>query len=81
MGLTPLMSEAWAKRRYSAHFVAKLTDADGELQETIHWLKSAHACGYLDETVLEQFSESALVVGRQLGSMIMRHQTFCFPPS
>lgn len=32
------ISEAWAKRRYEKHFVSKLTDADGELQETQHWL-------------------------------------------
>src|SRR5450759_1480766 len=35
------LAEAWAKRRYPAHFVSKLTDADGELQETRHWLGRA----------------------------------------
>ena len=28
------LREAWAKRRYEAHFVSKLTDADGENAET-----------------------------------------------
>jgi four helix bundle protein len=28
------IAEAWAKRRYEKHFVSKLTDADGEQQET-----------------------------------------------
>jgi four helix bundle protein len=28
------LREAWAKRRYQAHFVAKLTDADAENSET-----------------------------------------------
>jgi four helix bundle protein len=28
------LREAWAKRRYSAHFVSKLTDCDGENAET-----------------------------------------------
>lgn len=32
------IAEAWAKRRYEAHFVSKLTDADGEQQETQHWI-------------------------------------------
>src|SRR5437870_11170072 len=32
------IAEAWAKRRYPAHFLSKLTDSDGELQETVHWL-------------------------------------------
>ncbi len=30
------VAEAWAKRRYEKHFVSKLTDADGEQQETQH---------------------------------------------
>ena len=28
------LREAWAKRRYAAHFVSKLTDSDGENSET-----------------------------------------------
>ena len=28
------LREAWAKRRYEAHFISKLRDADGELNET-----------------------------------------------
>ena len=32
------IAEAWSKRRYPAHFTSKLTDADAELQETLHWL-------------------------------------------
>ncbi len=30
------LAEAWAKRRYEAHFVSKLTDADGENHEVEH---------------------------------------------
>ena len=30
------ISEAWMKRRYAAHFVSKLSDADGEQAETLH---------------------------------------------
>jgi four helix bundle protein len=42
------VAESWAKRSYPAHFVSKLTDADGELQETDHWFATALACEYLD---------------------------------
>ena len=28
------IAEAWAKRRYPKHFLSKLSDADGEQQET-----------------------------------------------
>ena len=31
------LREAWAKRRYEAHFVSKLTDCDGENSETDTW--------------------------------------------
>ena len=41
--------EAWQKRRYVAHFVSKLTDADGEQTETQHWLDTATACNYFSE--------------------------------
>lgn len=72
------LSEAWAKRRYPAHFLSKLTDADGELQETLHWLDSAEACRYLDPEQATRLREVAAKVGRQLGAMINRHETFCF---
>ena len=39
------LREVWAKRRYEAHFVSKLTDSDGENGETETWLNFAHDCG------------------------------------
>lgn len=72
------LSEAWAKRRYPAHFLSKLTDADGELQETLHWLASAKACEYLSTEQASQLEIQAAIVGKQLGSMINRHESFCF---
>ena len=47
------IAEAWAKRRYEKHFISKLTDADGEQQETQHWLETALDCSYIDETTLK----------------------------
>ncbi len=43
------LREAWAKRRYPAHFVSKLTDADGENGETDTSLDFAHDCGYITD--------------------------------
>lgn len=63
---------------YPAHFLSKLTDADGELQETFHWLDSAKACGYLSEVECQDLSDEMAQVGRSLGSMINRHESFCF---
>ena len=59
-----------AKRRYPAHFISKLTDADAELQETLHWLLRAKAYGYLDTVSFDSLWESAKFVGRRLGSMM-----------
>ena len=72
------LAEAWAKRRYPAHFLSKLTDADGELQETTHWLDTAKACRYLAAADAEPLSDRLAEIGRLLGSMINRHQSFCF---
>src|SRR3982751_2075746 len=41
--------EAWAKRRYEAHFVSKLTDCDGENSETDSSLDFALDCGYITD--------------------------------
>jgi len=51
------LAEAWQKRRYEAHFVAKLTDADGEQAETRHWLATALACGYISPEGCSQLDE------------------------
>jgi len=72
------LSECWAKRRYPAHFLSKLTDADGELQETLHWLATAEACDYVDSEQSHHLREQTAIIGKQLGSMINRHESFCF---
>ena len=41
------LREAWAKRRYEAHFLSKLTDCDGENAETDSSLDFARDCGYI----------------------------------
>ena len=64
------IADAWAKRRDPARFVAALTDADGELQATRHWLGRAGACGYLRETRHRELEASCDGIGRKLGTMI-----------
>ncbi|MGQ0636804.1 MAG: four helix bundle protein [Planctomycetaceae bacterium] len=41
------LREAWAKRRYEANFVSKLTDCDGENSEADTALDFARDCGYI----------------------------------
>ena len=64
------LREAWAKRKYEAHFVSKLTDADGENGETETWLDFAYECGYLSKGDHAALTEKCHEVGAMLGSMI-----------
>ena len=43
------ISEAWRKRRYSAAFVSKLSDAAREAAETQTWLEISLRCCYVSE--------------------------------
>ena len=71
------IAEAWAKRRYEKHFVSKLTDADGEQQETQHWLHTAADCGYLTKEELGSIETDLAGIGRMLNSMIEKAASFC----
>lgn len=64
------LREAWAKRRYEAHFISKLTDADGENGETETWLDFAKDSGYLANKQHAELVGRCHEVGKMLGSMI-----------
>jgi len=70
------IAEAWGKRRYEAHFISKLTDADGENHEAEHWLLTARRDGYLTEAEFATLLEQKREVGRMLGSMIQNPASF-----
>ena len=72
------ITEAWAKRRYPAHFVSKLSDSDGEQNETRHWLKSAFLCKYISESDFNAMIDKCRAVGRKLGNM-MQHSDKWIP--
>ena len=72
------LAEAWAKRRYPNHFLSKLTDSDGELQETLHWLRTATDCGYIEKDLALELSELTATIGKQLGAVMNKHESFCF---
>jgi four helix bundle protein len=71
------IAEAWGKRRYSKHFVSKLTDADSEQMETQHWMLRAHDRGYLPDAELQTLRQACQEIGRMLGTMIQRANSFC----
>jgi four helix bundle protein len=66
--------EAWAKRRYPAHFVCKLTDCDGENSETDTSLDFAKDCGYSTADQHAELTNLSAEVGKMLGAM-MRNPT------
>ncbi|HFE66984.1 MAG TPA: four helix bundle protein [Chloroflexi bacterium] len=71
------IAEAWAKRRYEKHFISKLTDADGEQQETQHWLETAVDCGYLTPQHAQKVLAKCQRIGRLLGGMMAKSDKFC----
>lgn len=74
------IAEAWAKRRYPMHFTSKLTDADGELQETQHWIETARACDYLSSEEVGPLLVQAEEIGGMLGAMIAKADKFAPHP-
>lgn len=71
------IAEAWAKRKYEKHFISKLTDADGEQQETQHWLETASDCNYIDKTTLKSLLNKCESIGKMLNGMMSKSKLFC----
>jgi four helix bundle protein len=70
------LRESWAKRRYEAHFISKLTDCDGENSETDSSLDFAKDCGYITAEQHDQLTSLSQEIGKMLGSMIKHPETF-----
>lgn len=70
------LREAWAKRRYEAHFVSKLTDCDGENSETDTSLDFALDCSYISNQEHKELTAVCAEVGKMLGAMIRRPAKF-----
>ena len=70
------LREAWAKRRYEAHFVSKLTDCDGEANETDSCLDFAKDCRYISAETHAELVNQCTDVRRKLGAMIKNPEPF-----
>ncbi|PTX91288.1 four helix bundle protein [Opitutus sp. ER46] len=70
------IAEAWGKRRYEAHFVSKLTDADTELLETENWLMFARAHQYLPPEGFDSLYSLMREIGPGLGAMMRNPSPF-----
>lgn len=70
------LREAWAKRRYEAHFISKLTDCDGENSETNSSIDFAYDCGYITLEVKKKLNTENESIGRMIGTMLKNPNPF-----
>ena len=70
------LREAWAKRRYMAHFISKLTDADAENSETDTWLDFARDCNYISAEDHDRLTQQCRQTGSMIGSMLKTAPSF-----
>jgi len=75
------LREAWAKRRYEAHFISKLTNCDGENSETDTSLDFARDCEYITAEKHAELTELNHEIGKMLGAMIKRPEKFLLTPA
>jgi len=74
------LREAWAKRRYEAHFISKLTDCDGENSETDTCWDFALDCGYIKKEEHTEFTELNHEVGKMIGAILKSPKRFLLTP-
>ena len=73
------LREAWAKRKYEAHFVSKLTDCDGENAETESSIDFAKDCGYFTNQQHAELTSVCREIGGMLGKMMSKPAPFLIP--
>jgi len=64
------LAEAWRKRRYEAHFVSKMSDAESEAEETRVWLEFAYKCSYISQKQFEELDDAYDKIVAQLVKML-----------
>jgi len=72
--------EAYRRRRYKAHMVAKLTDSDSENTETQVHLDMAVACEYLTQAEVAPLLALSEEVGLMLNSLIENPEKLLLKP-
>jgi four helix bundle protein len=73
------LAEAWRKRRYSAAFISKLSDAEAEAAETQVWIEFAVKCGYLTGSECRDMYKTYDGVQRTIVGMINNVNTWLLP--
>lgn len=73
--------KTWAKRRYEARLIAKLTYCDGENSETDTSLGFTRDCGYLTELPHQHLTDLAAEIGRMLEAILRNPEPFLIQKS
>ena len=71
------IAEAWRKRRYTNHFVSKLSDSDTEAAETEVWLDFAIKCTYIEEKDHSDLKDNYDYICRMLTKMMNNPEQWC----
>ena len=74
------IGEAWRKRRYPAHFVSKMSDSEGEAEETRVWIEIAERCCYLTSSEASTLDRSYDRILAQLVNMIFNKDDWTIRP-
>jgi four helix bundle protein len=74
------IGEAWRKRRYSAYFVSKLNESEGEAEETRVWLEFSWRCGYMSLKEASELDQEYHWIIGQLVRMIDRPEQWLIHP-
>lgn len=70
------IAESYRKRRYTNHFISKLTDSDAENSETNTWLEFSMECKYIDKQTFDKLNKKSLEIGRLVNYMINNPNKF-----
>src|SRR5579883_580340 len=73
------VAEAWRKRRYQAHFVSKLSDAESEAEETRVWIEFACRCDHVTKAQAEELDNRYDKILGQLVRMIVKSEEWVIP--
>lgn len=70
------IGEGYRKRRYPAHFISKISDADMENTETQVWLDFALECKYISEELHIDYNNRSSEIGKLLNYMLKNPEKF-----
>jgi four helix bundle protein len=76
-----MVAAAWARRRYRAAFISKLSEALEEAAETQAWLDHALDCSYITDEQFRAADAQWQSTGALISGMINKADAFCKYPS